>query len=580
MPADIDALFAEAGQHHQAGRFAEAETRLRQVAAAAPRHAPALHVLGVLCAQTGRPDEAVRWIEASLVIEPGNPVARFNLGNALSQAGRDEAAVTAYRASLIARPDFPPGWLNLATALGRAGRLKDAVGAYTQVIAMAPLHPVAHRGLGDTLRGLGRLDEAVSAYARALELDPANAAVCCNLGQTLQEAGRYDEALAAYRRALGMSLPSAEAWIALAGSFRELGETADALAATEKALARDPALPRAWYVKSGLKRFQAGDPDLARMEALLGEAEARGMAEAERIELAFALGKAWLDAGDADRGFAHLHAANRRKRATFDYDGAADVAQLAVIAAAEALASRAETTLGERAVLVVGLPRSGTTLVEQILASHPDIHGAGELTLLDEAIRVVMAGQRGRPNATRAAQIGRRYLDGLAQIAPEAARVVDKLPANLRHAGLIQLALPGARIIHCRRDLADTCLSLYEHNFVEGVDFAYDLAEAAGYARASERLATHWRSALPADRWLDVDYEALVDDLDGQARRLIAFVGLPWNDACLDFHATRRDIRTASATQARQPLYASSVGRAKRYAAHLAPLFEALNVGD
>ena len=261
-------------------------------------------------------------------------------------------------------------------------------------------------------------------------------------------------------------------------------------------------------MKSGLKRFGAGDPDLARMEALLSEAEARGMAEAERIEARI---RARQDlAGCRGRG-SRLRTPSRRQPAqaatTFEAaSAAADVAQLAAIAAdypTEALARPADPGLGERAVLVVGLPRSGTTLVEQILASHPDIHGAGELTLLDEAIRVVMAGQRGRPNATRAAQIGRRYLDGLAQIAPKAVRVVDKLPANLRHAGLIRLALPGARIIHCRRDLADTCLSLYEHNFIEGVDFAYDLAEAAGYARASERLAAHWRATLSPDRWLD-----------------------------------------------------------------------------
>jgi hypothetical protein len=239
----------------------------------------------------------------------------------------------------------------------------------------------------------------------------------------------------------------------------------------------------------------------------------------------------------------------------------------------------------DRPIFVVGMPRSGTTLIEQVLASHPDIHGAGELTLLDEALDRVLgpgaargggASQAPSLSADDLAALGRAYVEGVAAIAPASLRVVDKMPFNFRHAGLIALALPNARIIHCRRDAIDTCLSCYARKFVEGVDFAYDLGELGLYHRGYQRLMDHWRAVLPAERFIEVDYEAVVGGLETEARRMIAFCGLLWDEACLAFHQTRRDIRTASAAQARQPIYRTSLERWRPYEGHLRPLLSVL----
>jgi hypothetical protein len=231
-------------------------------------------------------------------------------------------------------------------------------------------------------------------------------------------------------------------------------------------------------------------------------------------------------------------------------------------------------------VFVIGMPRSGTTLVEQILASHPDIHGAGELGTMGRLAAAIKppgfpAAVCGLDAADRAA-IGRRYLDRVRPLAAGRSRVVDKMPGNFVFAGLIRLALPRARIIHCRRDPVDTCLSCYQRLFLGEQGFTYDLGELGRFYRSYLRLMAHWRQMMPPDRFIEVDYEEVVDDVEGQARRLIDFCGLEWNESCLEFHRNERQVRTASVNQVRQPIYRGSVGRWRRHEAHLGPLLAAL----
>jgi hypothetical protein len=299
-----------------------------------------------------------------------------------------------------------------------------------------------------------------------------------------------------------------------------------------------------------------------------------------------------MDIGDTDQAFAHLDRGNRLHRGRLRYAVQDDVEQFAEIARsldADSLAQRAGSgDPSKRPVFIVGMPRSGTTLVEQILASHPQVFGAGELGTL-ERILIERFGPGLSPTgrARRLAgltgadltAIGSAYVGAISALAPGAQRVTDKMPSNFRLAGLIQLALPNARIIHCRRDPVDTSLSCYARKFSRGQDFAYDLRELGTYYRAYDGLMTHWRAILPEDRLLEVVYEAVVDNLEPQARRLVAFCGLDWNDACLSFHETQRQVRTASVNQVRQPLYRTSVARWKAYASHLGPLLEALASG-
>jgi hypothetical protein len=295
-----------------------------------------------------------------------------------------------------------------------------------------------------------------------------------------------------------------------------------------------------------------------------------------------------MDVGNDDLAFTHLHAGNRLKRASFVYDVDADGREMAAIARAfrpemlNRLSGLGDPS--ELPIFVVGMPRSGTTLVEQILASHPAVHGAGELTLFEGIAASVCGGSY--PGSTESltpqhiVAAGYDYVQRVAALAPEAGRIVDKLPGNFLYAGLIHLALPNARIVHCRRDPVDTCLSCYTKIFDGARNCTYDLRELGRYYRHYERLMDHWRNLLPPDRFFEIGYEAIVADLEGEARRLLDSCGLSWNPACLSFHRTRRPVKTASAAQVRQPLYPSSVGRWHRHARHLEPLLAALRQAD
>jgi len=477
----------------------------------------------------------------------------------------------------------PAGTLATALRLHQAGRLDEAERGYRLILRAQPEHAQALHLLGMIAAQRGRNEEAADLISRSLAREPGVAEAHYNLGVALQGLRRTEEALAAYRRSLQLKPNVAGTHLEFSTALQELGFADEALAAVERALALDPASASAWHVRGDMKTYVAGDPDIARMETLLGSG--RGLSPDDRILLGFALGKAWMDVGEPERAFAHFDAANRQKRAGFAYDAEADVAWLAAIA--EGLPTQ---KLGELAgageasdlpVFVVGMPRSGTTLVEQILASHPQIQGAGELLALEDVIgrdweRDDLAETYLRRVAgltkPELASLGRAYVERVSPLAAGRSRVVDKSPGNFRLAGLISLMLPNARIIHCRRDPIDTCLSCYTRNFSGRVRYAFDQRELGRYYRAYEALMAHWRAVLPPERFIEVDYEAVVADLEPEARRLIAFCGLDWDPACLEFHATRRAVRTISVNQVRRPLYSSSVARWKPYERQLGPL--------
>jgi tetratricopeptide (TPR) repeat protein len=535
-----------------------------------------LHRLGVLRARSARYDEAAELLGQALELVPKSPIAHSNLG----------------------------------ITLRALGRLDEAVACYHRALDLAPQYAAGHYNLGNALLRLGRADEAVVAYHTALGLEPEFVEAYNNLGVALAQLGRDEAAMAVYDRAASLQQSGFENPLAnKALLLLETGRAAQSAAAIDQALVINPDSAAAWHMRCGLKKFTRGDPDIAAMEALLAGLSAPQTATSQtstpriftpsgpnfesRICLQFALGKAWMDVGDADRAFAHLDEGNRLKRSTFAYDSTATDRWIAEMAGSftPELMQRlgASGHPGEVPVLVVGMPRSGTTLVEQILASHPEIHGAGELTLLEDMVARI-SGQRvdelcppGDPQQLAAllpddlARLGREYEAQVCALAPGRRRVVDKMPTNFLYVGFIHAILPNARIIHCRRDAVDTCLSCYTKLFRD-VKFASDLRELGLYYRAYENLMGHWRNLMSPERFTEVHYEDVVDDLEGQARRLVRFCGLPWHEACLDFHENGRPVRTASVTQVRQPIYRSSIGRWKPYARHLGRLLEALEL--
>ena len=454
----------------------------------------------------------------------------------------------------------------------------------------APADAAALAARGDAAAAAGRYAEAATAFERALRRAPASFALLANLGSALKQLGRVAEARQAYRDALAIAPTSTAALANLAQLEAESGDHAAARELYKRLLALDPEDAEAWHDYSLIKAFAAGDPDLAAMQELRARP---GLAADKAAFLDFAVAKALQDQGDYDAAFASFASGNRLKRGSLRYDVAKDEALAERIAAAfdkDFLAANAGKGLAdERPVFIVGMPRSGTTLVEQILASHSRVGGAGEVNYFRDAVAQVLgalgagkgAGGRGFPDAVRGLatrdfrRLGDAYVKRLAQGAGKAARITDKMPRNFFFLGLIHLALPKARIVHCVRDPVDTCLSCYQIHFAAGQEFAYDLDELGRYYRLYARLMDHWRAVLPG-RFLDLRYEELVARPEPAMRALVEFAGLQWEDACLDFHLSGRPVHTASAHQVRRPIYRTAVRRWKRYAKHLGPLLKAL----
>ena len=581
---------------------------VRDALAADPGSAAAWHDLGILLQRRGLLAESRSAFEHAITLDPAPASNYNNLGNTLTLLHELDPAVANYRRALERDPTLVAAHANAAGALYQLGRQTEARVHALRALELDPASSAAHitaalveGALFGYDAALGRLDallartpgdltaisarayvllrleryaEAADAAERGLAARPNFGGLLEALGCAQRALGRFDEALVTFDRAIALGHNVAGTLVLKASGLLEIGDFAAALAALEQALELDPGCAPAWLVFAELRAYAPGDAALARMEELLANAPSMRGAEAA-MQMHFALGKAYHKAGDVTGAFRHFSAGNAAKRATLNYDVADDERfareTIAFFTPAMVAKLAGAGDVSRAPIFVLGMPRSGTSLVEQILASHPDVHGAGELTHFDRALE-----ECGAADLTA---LGARYLALVDQIAPAEKRVVDKLPSNFRHAALLHLALPRARIVHCVRDPLDTCFSCYTTLFTGRQDFSFDLTETGRYYRAYAALVEHWRAVLPPGIVLDVHYEELVADIEAGARRLLAFCDLPWNDAVLRYYETNRPVRTASYRQVREPIYTSSIGSAQRYRAHLQPLIDALGSG-
>ncbi|MEE8274690.1 MAG: sulfotransferase [Alphaproteobacteria bacterium] len=502
----------------------------------------------------------------------------------LHEEGRLAEAAAGYERVLAAQPDHAQALHNLGLIAHARGDCAAAAGLIGKAIAAGDAPAAYHANLGAVLRDRGETEAAVASYRRALDIDRDLAAAHNGLGGALEDGGRTADAVEAYRRAVALEPDYAEAHNNLGGALAEVGRLADAAAALRRAIALTPGYGEAHYNLSTITTYAAGDAQIALMEEVVSNSET---SDDDAMRLSFALARAHDDTGDYARAFACLVEANRLKRRSIDFSitAAETAAERIIEAFPAALLGRAEGCDSELPVFIVGMPRSGTTLVEQILASHREVHGAGELP---EVGRLAAGVARRRPGSATPfldgvretspegwRELGAAYVAAVGARSPSARRITDKMPDNHRWVGFIHLMLPKARIVHCTRDARDTCLSCFRSLFPDGQPFAYDLAELGRYYRLYERLMAHWNAALPG-RILELRYEDVVVDLEGEARRLVDFCGLAWDDACLAFHETERPVHTTSAAQVRRPVYGTSVARWRRYERLLGPLLEAL----
>ena len=592
------------------GALAAAIAGYRRVIALEPGLAEAHRNLGSALLEAGDREAAIASLQRAIELRPDFSKAVTQLAGALSAAGRGAEAIPHYE-RLLARDRRAESLDEYAALLAGLGRYVASVNCFRELLERTPRDARLHANLGHVLHCLGDFRAAVEHCRRAIELEPRLPQAHLHLGNSLLALNALFEADAAYVAGLEAAPDHAALHTAHAMAERALGRLADAEASTRRALALRPdaadtlALLGSLAIDHGrfdeaedlLRKALAIDPDLP--EGLVSLAAlrkmspadapwrdaaervlARGLPVAHAINLHHALGKYYDDVDDRDAAFQHHRRGNELARGSRPrYDRAEMTQRITRTLAAfdrDALAAlRPGGLASERPVFVVGMPRSGTSLTEQILASHPDVHGAGELLywiLAADAERAASAEKR----AATIAEFGRAYLEGLATQSLDAPRVVDKLPVNFRNIGLIHAALPGARFIHLERNPLDTCLSIYFQGFSAAHSYATDFGDLAHYYHEYRRLMAHWRTVLAPQTLLDVRYEDLVDDPEGWSRRMLAHIGLPWDPRCLEFHRTRRPVLTASNWQVRQPISKGSVDRWRRYERFIGPLREAL----
>lgn len=552
--------------------------------ALAPRLLQSLNNLGSIERVRGNLRAAADWYRKVLAASPDHLESLSNLGAVLVENDDSEAAAVPLMRALQLRPDYPEALCNLGLVRLKQQQVEAAAALLRRALVLRPDYPEALIGLAQACRDADRLDEALRLIARATEVAPDNVEAWLQSGLLATESGDSDAAEAAYRRALQIDPQKNDALTGLGNLRLEEGRIDEAVHLFEQAIAQDHDNIGARFHLVQARKVKPGDDNLAALEALYawqGECN-----DEQRISLHYALGKACDDLGEYDRAFPHFLAGARLKRGKLHYDAdacAAHVQRIVDLVDAGFLERlRGAGDPSPVPIFVLGMPRSGTTLTEQIIASHPRVHGAGELRELMQVLQGP-AGS-GLPYPENLATVSREtltawgseYVARLRRRNPQAQRITDKMPANYIALGLIPLLLPAAKIIHVRRNPVDTCVSCFTRLFNRHQEATYDLAELGRHYAAYGRLMQHWRAIMPAGSFLEVHYEDIVTDMETQARRLIDFCGLPWHDGCLDFHQTQRKVRTASVAQVRQPIYANSVERWRNYREYLGPLLAGL----
>jgi len=536
----VTALLEFAIQALRAGRPADAIAPLRQAALLRPQAAMIHHDLGLACLETGLVQESVDAFRRAVACDPRFTDAHFRLGISLERLGDVGAALVAYHRATELEPALTEAWYRAGALVHTLGHRDEAIACFERAAQSGPKTRFGRLGAARALLTAGRDREGERALRRCVASDPENPLAHDLLGTLLAEAGRFEEASSCFTRAIALA----------------------------------PLLAGSYYDLVRCRRILPADAGLvAQMEAALGTP---GLDVEPRIRIHLALGKAADDLGQYERAMRHFDAAEAVRGASAAFPAEQfdrEVTQL-IDQTTPDLISRA-SRLGipdPRPVLIIGMPRSGTTLVEQIISSHPEVRAGGELNFWPTCgAGWLAAGPVGNEmKFLRGA--ASNYLRVLKDLGPKAARVTDKNPFNFLWAGLIHLALPKATIIHCRRAAIDTALSIHQTLFHPSLAFPTGGDKLVAYFRSYQRLIDHWRRLLPPERFIEVDYEDLTRDPDPVIRGLIAACNLSWNDACLRPDRNPQSVKTASRWQARQPIYRASVGRWRRYEPYLGSL--------
>jgi tetratricopeptide (TPR) repeat protein len=618
-PGDVTLLGLMGAMRFKQQQHEEAEQYLRRAIELAPSFAKPAEDLGLLLLDTGRDEEAVEVLRNAVRLDPGSEIAQFNLGKALARVGRGaeadqafeaafeldptkkllaeaarqhgdgklEEAERSYREVLRTDPDNATALRMLAMLAATANHMSDAEKLLRRALEKAPDYCVAHIDLGRIFKEQDRYEDAAGCFRRAIELEPRNPQPWYLLGATLAPAALTYDAIEAYQRCLALKPEHPAALLGLGHTLKTVGRQEEGISAYKRCIELKPDNGETYWSLANLKTFRFSDDELRRMEDRVASGEVDH--PSSLVNFHFALAKAYEDRGDFETAWQWYDRGNHQQRELVSYDPVhAEMTNEAILATFD---SELLDRLGDQGCLdaspifVVGLPRSGSTLIEQILASHSMVEGTSELPYL---ARVAGSLNRNRadginyPEAVRELgashlrQLGTDYLGYCQMHRTEGRpRFIDKMPNNFPNLAFLHLILPNAKIVDARRHPLDACVGNYRQLFAKGQNFTYDLQEIGEYYLQYQHMMDAWHERLPG-RILTVQYEDTVADLETQVRRLLDYCGLPFEEACLHYWETDRPVRTASSEQVRQPIYADSLGYWKNYRDKLGDLVEVL----
>ena len=600
----------------------EAEKHLRQAIRLAPSFAKPHEDLGLLLLDKGQPEEAARILKKATRLDPDLDFSFFNLGKALAMLGRGREADQAFEKSFDLNPERKS--LALAAEHQKAGRWEEAEQLYRKVLRNNPTNVDALRLLGAVAMSNGRIYEAERLLRRAVSNAPDFVAALLDLGRTLKEQNRLEEAIGcfrqvitlepdnfqanyqlasaltltaqtyesieAYQRVLELRPTHAGAMLGLGHVLKTVGRQEEAIEAYRNCIRHKPQSGETYWSMANLKTYRLSDDDIREMESMVaGKSESEEVTEQSRINFLFALAKAFEDRGNFEQAWEYYHEGNSSQRVLENYDPVrTEFMNDEIIEVFNQEFLSENTGVGHSSaepIFIVGLPRSGSTLIEQILASHSQVEGTSELPYAGLVATSLSRNRADGVNYPRAVhELGEEHFTRLGSDYLEFAQIhrvegkpffIDKMPNNFPSIGFLHLILPNAKIIDARRYPLDSCLSCYRQLFARGQNFTYDLTDIGEYFLQYQRLMDHWHEVLPG-RCLTVQYEEVVTDFENQVRRLLDYCGLPFEEACINFHETDRPVRTASSEQVRQPVYSKSVNFWRNHEDYLAELIEVL----
>ncbi len=567
------------------GRLEPAVKSFDQAIQIKPDYADAYYNRGNALQKLGQLEAAVKSFDQAIQIKPDFVKAYSNRGNALQKLGQLEAATKSYDKAIRIKPDFANAYSNRGTALHDLGQLEAAMKSYDQAIQIKPDYAEAFNARGTALDDLGRWKAAVKSFEKAIQLKPDYADACYNRGIALQKLGQLEDAMKSYNKAIQIRPDFVKAYSNRGNALQELGQLEAAMKSYEKAIQIKPDFAKAYHHLSMLKEFQPNDAQIGMMESLFTDSNPR---EFDHKHLCFALAKVYEDLGEYDKSFDRLEEGNRLHKKALNYNIEHDrslMTRIRGIFTAGSVAQEAapDTSASIQPLFIVGMPRSGTSLVEQILASHSKVHGAGELETMDTLVALILSNLPDQNVSQNKSQLSQNeikklhdgYLETLSALKVHEKIITDKMPLNFRWIGFILSAFPEAKIIHVNRDPRATCWSIYKHYFKKSNGFANDLGNLVEFYKLYTNLMSFWRERFP-NAIYDLCYEELTENQEQETRKLLTYCDLHWEKQCLDFHQTTRAVQTMSAAQIRKKMYQGSSEAWRKYAVHLQPLTKGL----